>query len=664
MTPARRHLVPEIQGLRAVAVLAVLVYHLWPGLLPGGYVGVDVFFIISGYLITGSLFKEFESTGRIDIPAFYARRIRRLLPAATLVSLAVALSIPFFRQTFWSDIASGLMASALYVQNWFLAAQAVDYLADDAKGPMNHFWSLSVEEQYYIVWPLILLPILYLARRRALNRRAAFGWFIGLIGLGSLAYSVWLTPLNPGVAYFATTTRAWELALGGALAVFQARNSLSQPARIALGLAGLFAIVVACLAYNDGTSFPGYAALLPTLGAAAVIWSSGALSGLSAGLVLNSRPFQYFGDISYSLYLWHWPLIVLYGEVTGRAIGPRSGLMLFLLSVALAHLSKIYVEDPFRSTQLPIRRTLAFGAGGIAVTVVAGMIYLAGAAGEPAPISVAEAPRGAVAMKDPQYDWRKEDPSKIVPRPEKVKADVSSAYAAKCHQTIQGTDVLTCNYGDPTRGLNIVMVGNSHATHWFPAFEELARTQPIYFRGIAKSACVFSLEPVYDIGLKRPYTECAEWSKNVIEWLARERPDIVLISHSPGDTKVTPEKLAATWKPLLDMGLDVRHVRNIPWLPFHPGKCLEGTKDWMADCLPSRQKVLPQDNLYAAAKILNVKTLDFSDYFCDANRCPVMIGGVLVYRDSHHMTATFARTLAMAMKEKLENFIFIRAAGQ
>ncbi|MET0527528.1 MAG: acyltransferase, partial [Microvirga sp.] len=145
MIPSRHQLVPEIQGLRAVAVLAVLIYHIWPKILPGGYVGVDVFFVISGYLITGSLFKEFESTGRIDIPAFYARRIRRLLPAATLVSLAVALSIPFFRQAQWSDIAGSLVASALYVQNWFLAAQAVDYLADDAKGPMNHFWSLSVE---------------------------------------------------------------------------------------------------------------------------------------------------------------------------------------------------------------------------------------------------------------------------------------------------------------------------------------------------------------------------------------------------------------------------------------------------------------------------------------------------------------------------------------
>jgi hypothetical protein len=267
-------------------------------------------------------------------------------------------------------------------------------------------------------------------------------------------------------------------------------------------------------------------------------------------------------------------------------------------------------------------------------------------------------------MRDPHYDWKKEDLSKIVPRPEKVKGDVSSAYRTKCHQNIQATEVLTCDYGDPKRGTKIVMVGNSHATHWFPAFEEIARTEPIFFRGIAKSACIFSLEPVYDSGLKRPYTECAEWSRNVIEWLLRERPDIVLISHSPADRKITPEQLAATWKPLLEVGLDVRHVRNIPWLPFHPGKCLEGAKDWTATCVPLRRKVLTEDNLLATAKMLNVKILDLSEYFCDAEHCPVMIGGILAYRDSHHMTATFSRTLSAPMKEKLALTVHTKAADR
>ncbi|MBB3018707.1 peptidoglycan/LPS O-acetylase OafA/YrhL [Microvirga lupini] len=653
MLKPQHELVPEIQGLRAVAVLAVLFYHIWPWILPGGYVGVDVFFVISGYLITGSLLKEAEGSGRINIGAFYARRIRRLLPAATVVSLAVALAIPLFPKGQWADLANSIVASALYVQNWFLAAEAVNYLADDAKGPMNHFWSLSVEEQYYILWPLILMPVLHFARWSALSPRASFGWFVGLIGLGSLAYSVWLTPVTPGVAYFVTTTRAWELALGGALAVIPVRHFIASSMRAVLGGVGLLAIVLACVVYSDQTSFPGYAATLPTLGAAAVILASGAHVPLSAGRILNTRAFQYLGDISYSLYLWHWPVIVIYETVVGRAVGLRSGVAVFAASLALAHLSKVFVEDPFRSARLSLGRTFLVGAASIAITVIAGASYLVRDALEPTPIASSDKPRGALAMKDAGYDWRKEDPLRIVPRPEKVNADVPFAYRDRCQQTVEGTEVLVCHYGNPDSGTKVVMIGNSHATHWFPAFEDIVRTQPIYFRGIAKSACIFSLEPVYDTGLKRPYTECAEWSKNVIEWLSRERPDVVLISHSSGSNKVTQEKLIATWRPLLEMGLDVRHVRNIPWLPSHPGKCLEGSKNWMTDCLPSRKKVLREDNLFMVAKTLNVKILDFSEYFCDNTHCPVMIGGVLVYRDSHHMTATYSRTLSGPLQEKL-----------
>ncbi|EIM25590.1 acyltransferase family protein [Microvirga lotononidis] len=627
MLPSRHRLVPEIQGLRAVAVLAVLIYHIWPKILPGGYVGVDVFFVISGYLITGSLFKEFDGTGRIGIAGFYARRARRLLPAATLVSLAVAASIPLFPRAQWTDIANSLLASALYGQNWFLAAQAVDYLADDAKGPMNHFWSLSVEEQYYIVWPLILLPILHLTRRTRLSRKAAFGWFVGLIGLGSLAYSAWLTPLDPGEAYFATTTRAWELALGGALAVLPVGQALSQRTRVVLGLAGLGAIVAACLAYSDQTSFPGYAALLPTLGAAAVILSCGARSSWSAGWVLNSRPFQYIGDLSYSLYLWHWPLIVLYGAVTARAIGLRSGIALVLAAVALAHLSKRFVEDPFRSTRSSAPRTLMAGVGAIALLVMVGLGYMAWTSGNPDTIVARALPRGAIAMRDPSYDWSREDLTRVVPQPAMARQDVPSAYARKCHQNQGRSEVLSCDYGDPNSRLKIVMLGDSHATHWFPTFEEIARRHPIYFRGVAKSACLFSLEPIYNEALKRSYTECATWSQNVIEWLAREKPDVVLISQSPGYPLDTLEGMSAAWARLLAMKLNVQAVISTPWMPFEPSKCFMASTNWAKDCVADRSVAFKLDLTRAAAERVQVPTLDFSDHFCRPTDCPTVIGG-------------------------------------
>jgi peptidoglycan/LPS O-acetylase OafA/YrhL len=653
MVRPHQQIIPEVQGLRAIAIASVLVYHIWPSLIPGGYVGVDVFFVISGYLITGSLLKEFDSTGDISITGFYARRIRRLLPAATLVSISVALTIPIFPQAQWSDIASSLLASALYVQNWFLAAQAVDYLADDARGPMNHFWSLSVEEQYYIIWPLILLPVLKLAMKAAFSPRVTFGWFVGIIAAMSLAYSIYLTPLDPGPAYFATTTRVWELALGGLLAVLQGKYLISDRQRTLLGFAGVCSIVVACVAYRDTTEFPGYTALLPTMGSAAVILSNGVTAPWSARKVLSSKIFQHFGDISYSLYLWHWPIIVLYREVTEREIGMLDGAAILLVSCAVANLSKVFVEDYFRTSVFSVRRTMAFGTACIAVALAGGATYLALDEKEHRASGSTHAPIGALAMLDPQYNWRSEDLSRIVPRPEKARKDLPSAYESNCHQTLHGTEVITCDIGDPKGTQRIVLIGDSHATHWFPTFEEMARKRSIYFQGIAKSSCLFSLEPIQNTVLKRAYTECTEWSKNVVAWLARERPDVVLVSQSPAYSPASLQGMAAAWAQVVKMGLDLRAIRATPWMPLEPSKCLVKSRSWAADCVPVRSSAFKPDPHLVVAGKLKIDTLDFTRYFCDAQHCPVVIGGVLVYRDAHHITATFARTLSDAMGEQI-----------
>jgi peptidoglycan/LPS O-acetylase OafA/YrhL len=653
MHQTRTRIIEEVQGLRAIAVLSVLIYHIWPEILPGGYVGVDVFFVISGFLITGTLLKEFEARGRIDILAFYARRIRRLLPAATFVSIAVALCIPLFPKDQWTDIVNGIVASAVYVQNWFLAAQAVDYLAGDAKGPMNHFWSLSVEEQYYIVWPLILLPVLAVGRKVGLQSRKGFGWIIAIIGGGSLAYSIVLTPLDPGTAYFATTTRAWELALGGGLAVYGARHPIPHHWRAAVGWAGIAGIVLASLAFDEGTLFPGYAALLPTLAAAAVIASHGATSPRSARPILNSPIFQYIGDISYSLYLWHWPLIVIYTEGMGRSIGVLDGAAILLLSCALAHVSKVFIEDRFRTSSFAIGRTLTAGAGCIAATLLLGVSYLALHNRDQGTLAAGASRPGALAMVDPQYSWRNEDLAKIVPRPENVKADVPAIYATKCHQEPRRVEVLTCAYGNPDAKIKIVMIGDSHAGHLYPAFEELARDGSIYFRGLSKSACLFSLEAFYYQPFKRLYTECPEWSKNVIAWLEQERPDLVLISQSPNYPETAMEGMTAAWSRLIEIGLDVRPVRPTPWLQFDPGKCMMASTNWTVDCAPTRDIAFKEDRVWTAANKLNLRGLDMTKYLCDADRCPIVIGGILVYRDTHHLTATFARSMSKAFEREL-----------
>ena len=657
---------PQIQGLRAVAVAAVLVYHLWPTFVPGGYVGVDVFFVISGYLITASLLREVEITGRIHIAGFYARRIRRLLPASSLILLVVSLCLPVLPTAQWSDAATSIAASALYFQNWILAAQAVDYLAaDNAIGPLKHFWSLSVEEQYYIVWPLALSVAVRLARRPAANSNAVLPCLMGGIGILSFGHSICLTPLDPGLAYFATSTRVWELTLGGALALFDNKHSsLSSGLRSVMGVAGLVAILVSCFAYSNSTKFPGYAALLPTCGAALIIVSGESHSLWSPVALLRSKVVQYFGDISYSLYLWHWPVLFFYDQAISRELGLADGVGVIALSCLLAHVTKNFVEDVFRRPRYTGVRAVGLATGCIGATLfAAGVVHFSVKDWEtPIPVAVT-APVGALALTIPDYDWASQDVNAIVPPLERARADVPSAYKEGCYHNLYETDVKSCDYGNPESSYRVVLIGDSHAAQWFPAFQEIVKRRSIFFRGVAKTSCAFSLSAIYSDALKDKYLSCVEWSKNVIEWLKTEKPDVVLVAQYPryqvsagknaeNDQKVA-EGMASAWKAVKDFGIDVRAFRPTPWFGKRPDKCLVTSDNWKDDCVAAQSKALAHDAIVIAAKMAKVELLDFSQNFCDGRVCPVVLGGVLVYRDIHHITSTFAKTLSPFLEEVL-----------
>jgi hypothetical protein len=197
------------------------------------------------------------------------------------------------------------------------------------------------------------------------------------------------------------------------------------------------------------------------------------------------------------------------------------------------------------------------------------------------------------------------------------------------------------------------MIGGSHAGHFYPAFEELTRNGSIYFRGLSKSACLFSLEAFYYAPLKRPYTECLAWSRNVIAWLERERPDLVFISQSPAYPETAVKGMVAAWSRLLEMGLDVRPIRSTPWLQFDADKCLASSKNWSFDCASARDKAFREDPVLMTGDELELRVLDLTSYLCDSDWCPSVIGGILVYRDRHHLTATFAKSFNAVFAKEL-----------
>ncbi|WP_256841267.1 acyltransferase family protein [Ornithinimicrobium cryptoxanthini] len=394
------HFRPDIEGLRAVAVLMVLAFHAGLPFAPGGFAGVDVFFVISGFLITGLLVREVERSGRVSLLTFYARRAKRLLPAASLVLVATGiLSWLFIPRIRWAEIGGDLVASAAYLVNWRLASRSVDYLAEDSvASPVQHYWSLAVEEQFYIFWPLLIVLGAWLVHRHRLRTRPVLGALLVLVVLASLGWSVVATATQPETAYFVTTTRLWELGIGGLVAItapFWQRVAPGPATGIAW--AGLLALASSATLLGPATPWPGSAALLPTLGTAAVI--AGGFAARSRGPVrlLGAAPMREIGATSYSLYLWHWPLLVVAAAAWGE-LSLWQGVAIAALSYVPARLTYALVENPIRSAPVMSRLpTLALGLGA-ACTVLgvgAGLTLVRGMASS---IEQAEAAPGASAM--------------------------------------------------------------------------------------------------------------------------------------------------------------------------------------------------------------------------------------------------------------------------
>lgn len=649
---------PEIQGLRAIAVLVVLVFHLWPAALPGGYVGVDVFFVISGYLITGLLLRQVERTGRISVSGFYAKRIKRLLPAATLVLVAVATCISLLPVLRWGDTAREIAASALYVENWWLAAQAVDYLAaDDVPSPLQHFWSLSVEEQYYIVWPLLFALLGAVGLVKKLGGRAAFGLIVVVVGVLSLAYSIYITPRDPGLAYFATTTRAWELALGGMLAVFTRWEHLPEVWRQSLGVLGFTMILAASFCFDGTTPFPGYLALLPTLGAAFMLASGTSQRRVSMYGLLSSRPFQYVGDLSYSLYLWHWPAVVFYKQIAGRELGLVDGLVVGAISLALAHQTKVLVEDRFRAPSFASgsrARPFMFGAACILLALWCSLaIGFQVNRHADAAAAIASETAGAAGFRPALVAARK---------------DVPAAYAKGCHAGPRSVEPTACAMGDPGAEVRMFVAGDSHAVQWLPALEKFAVRKGWRVESYTKSACAFVDVPLSAGSGRGEYAACSEWNANLLAKIRRERPDLLLVSqsvaHRPAD--VPPEDREAVydaivegllrrWRTVQAEGVRVVVLADTPRLGLDVPECLSAPGASFESCSrPAGPLLSRPDPLVEAARRIGAPVVSLNDLICPDDICPPVIGDVLVWRDSHHVTATFATERADEFAARLD----------
>jgi peptidoglycan/LPS O-acetylase OafA/YrhL len=681
---------PDLEGLRGVAILGVLLFHArLPG-TSGGFVGVDVFFVLSGFLITGLLLRERERFGRIDLREFYARRARRILPAATVVLVATLIASWFVLSPLdLPRVAQDTLASALFVGNIRFAAGATDYFGVDLiPSPVLHYWSLGVEEQFYLLWPALLI----LVTSRVGRPRLGAGLTLVVLVAISFAVAVWLTGVAPAWAFYSLPTRAWELGLGGLLAVTVAWQARLPTGVVApLGWLGVGAIVAAFVLIAPTTPYPGTAALLPALGSAGVILAGGRAATL--GRVLANPALRFLGLISFSLYLVHWPILVLpaaslpLGEEL--PLGVRIGLG--VAAIGIAWLCFRFVEQPVHRGRAFVgrqRRTFAAAGAALAVTVlVSGAVDVAAnaslggdgvAVAEPSPPAIGPGPTIAVSRPSASPAEGSASPATATaappptaaptpptgPQPLPANVRPSLARAPADTETLEDDGCLLgqpqitppdCVYGDPNGATTVAVVGDSHAAHWFPALEPLAKANGWRLVPYIKLSCRFLDMSLYSYWYGRDYTECDRWREIVVDRLNALKPDLVFVSFI-GDRESSN---AADPDPIHQGQAEARLLERVPGAKvivvdtprskFNVPYCLSAHRDDIRACETRRGKafgVNPGIVERTAAEAVGATLIDVNPVVCAGDPCPVVINGLIVYRDSHHMTATFARSLA------------------
>jgi peptidoglycan/LPS O-acetylase OafA/YrhL len=659
---------PDIEGLRAIAIGLVVLTHSGFRFARGGYVGVDVFFVISGFLITGLLAGELDRSGRICLRRFYARRIKRLLPQAVLAIVCVAIASHFVLGPVRAEaVAHDVSAAGGYAMNIRLSAQAADYFAQqDAHGPLDHFWSLAVEEQFYMLWPLVLLGLGVVGR----HHRPFLVGGLAAIATASLLYAEHATRVAPASAYFDTLGRAWELALGGLLVL--ALGSRRLPSSVAAGTAwlGVAAIAAATARFDSGTAFPGLPALLPTLGAAALIAAGTSRAPAVPTRLLASAPAQYLGRRSYAWYVWHWPVLV----VAAAAIGPLStttAILVLAASLVPTIVTHRLVEEPMRRSTLHVRmpRTILALAPAGALTALCAAVLLV-AALPSMPSLAKDRVKGAAALAISTA--LQPSARAVVPTPRHADTDRGSPVDDGCLIDGNSTWASRCMYGDLASQRTVVLFGDSHAFQYFSPIERLARRRHWRLVELTKQGCPPADVTVWATFLGRAYPECGAWQRKQLQQMAGARPAMIVVSGSAHygvmdaaggrlQDAAGLEALGSGYARMLTrlqaLTAHVVFLTDSPRPPQYIPDCVAESLGHLRRCAFQRGPAVADAKRVrsAVAGVPGVQVLDATPEYCPRRLCPAVIGNVLVYRNSGHITDTYTRTLTPWLAARIPN---------
>ncbi|MEW9571150.1 acyltransferase family protein [Rhodanobacter sp. Si-c] len=640
----------DLEGLRAVAILLVVAVHAGVPWLRGGFVGVDVFFVLSGFLITGLLVQEVSGTGRLRFAEFYVRRLRRLMPALLLMLLVVGvLAALLLAPAEQREQSSAAAMAALWLSNVHFAFARLDYFAPGTETNLFlHTWSLGVEEQFYLIWPALLVWLLGHDGERGIARLK-----VGMLAvlLASLATCVLLTYKAPQLAFYMMPMRAWQFAAGALVWLFfkapkaPTDSSLgrNRPGWLhAAGWLGLVLIALAGTLFSAYIPYPGAYALLPTLGAAGVV-AAGCVATQPTGVsrLLSWRPLQWIGGISYSWYLWHWPILLLGHAVTGSD-APIYRACWVLLSLSLACLSCACIESPIRNRQEWLARPRMAIFGALALMLVANSLCL---------------------RWYNQADERMKSPA--MQRYVMAHGDAPVIYGMGCDDWYASDRVRICAFGPANAPHTAVLMGDSHAGQWFPAVAKAFDRPGWRLLVLTKSACPMVDEPFFYARIGKEYMVCTTWRAHALEKVVALKPDVLLLGSAEYD--FTREQwIDGTARVLAALSPATGHIyilRDTPLLPFDGPNCLaghEGRPAWLgrqhactAPAVDPRAEQVYRWLEQAAARFTNVSTLDLDPQVCPGGTCSAERGGLVVFRDSQHLTGSFAASIGSVLAQKL-----------
>ncbi|MFJ6391818.1 acyltransferase family protein [Streptomyces sp. NPDC091972] len=653
---------PDIQGLRAVAIMMVVSMHC--GILDI-HGGVDVSFVLSGFLIGGQLLAEIDKTGKVSLSKFWARRFRRLAPAmaVTIIGTAVLAWLYASPLRFRSYMEDGLAAS-LSVMNWRLVETGTDYFADDgSQSPYQHFWSLGIEEQFYVIAPIALVVTAWLSRLLFRNRVLVALFLMTVIG-GSAYLGYAQTSENQPLAYFSTHTRIWEITFGVLLALGGPLLSRMNTGFAAvLSWAGLGTTLVTALLISAKTPLPGYAVAGPVLGAGMIIAGGCAAPRLGAERLLDNPVFNFIGNVSYGWYLWHWPLLILWPYLVSWEVTYSDRFRVAVASFLVAVAMHYAVERRFRNNaQLVARPWKGILAGGTATACAAGAMALAMIV----PLNLATASSNTVAV-----GYTDEASVETAALRTKLSAAVQGALpkTADNHASsgcIDNTEVAKftmqdhCVIGDPEGKKTVVLMGDSHAWQWNDAFDEIGKSLGVRVVTMAKGGCSPQEYRIVNDELHREYTECDSWRESVFEELGDLKPDVVVVANRTR-REATRQGAEATFKVLKATGAELVYMTDTPQPGQNVPDCLATHIDDISSCNRKQYEALEYTDFRTmereVAEKYGASIIDTVPAFCTKHVCPSVIGDQVVYFDASHITSSYSKTLEPFLKPALEKVL-------